>query len=299
MHIKKRYWLGLFGLACIGLAVFFSLPPAEPIVKGEPLGYWLDHLQSDAIETSSADFQKALPAMDERCVPRLIYELQWKPSPALTKVQALSWKWFHLRLHAERRDRRVESCLLLGWLGSRASDAIPALQEMTRFRNGDRESVCAYRGAAISALVLIRHDSIEICARKSIDLREPLHRDFHYAIGCLGTNAISSVPIYIDAIQTTTNEDVKLLAAHALGMIHSRTELSLPVLRSMLNDTNSGPRHIAAFSLGWFGATGKPVWDDLVSHLNDPDEGVRRMAATALWRIDSISAQKLGITPSL
>jgi len=298
VRIEKRYWFGLFGFAFVGLAVFLSLSPTEPIVNGQPLGYWLDHIRSDQIETASPDFQKALPAMGQRCIPRLIYELQWKPSPTLRKIQASGSKWFHIRLHAERQDRRVEACLLLGWLGSRASNAIPTLQEMSRFRQGDSESVCAYRGAALSALILIRHDSIEMCARKSIDLREPLYRDYHYAIGCLGTNAASSVPIYIDAIQTPSNEGMKFLATHALGMIHSRPELSLPVLCSMLNETNERSRCFAAISLGCFGSAGKPAWDDIASHLNDPDEQVRRAAGTALWRIDSVAAQHLGITPS-
>lgn len=299
MRIQKRYWVGIFSLALIGLLVFVSLPPAEPLINGKPLGYWLDNLKSDTLEYSSAEFKRALPAIDERCVPWLIYELEWKPSPAWRKAEALSWKWFHLRLDAERRDRRVESCLILGWLGSRASNAIPTLEEMSRIRKGDRESVAyAYRGAAISALILIRHDSIETCARKSIDLDEPLYRDYHYAIGCLGTNAAPYVPIYLDAIHTTTNEDVKAWATLALGMIHSRPELSLPVLRPMLNETNEWSRHRAALSLGWFGPAGKPAWDDLVSHLNDSDEEMRSLTATALWRIDPAAAQKLGATPS-
>lgn len=281
----------------IGLLVFLSLPPAEPIISGQPLSYWLDELHSDNIEHASADFQKVLPAIDDRCIPWLVNELDWKPSPALRKTEELGRKWFHRYLNIEPRDRRQEAALLLAWFGPRASNAIPALESLSRFRNGDRAELYVDRGTAIAALILIRHDSMEACARKSIDPAEPLYRDYQYAMSRLSTNAANCIPIYVDAIRTATNQGTKILATWTLGLIHSQPEKSLPVLIQMLNDTNDESRGRAIYALSLFGSTAKPTWNNLIPLLNDPSPTVRWHTTNALREIDSTVAQQLGIGP--
>jgi len=295
VRIQKRYWFSLAALALIGLIVFLSLPPAEPIVKGRPLGYWLDQIHAENIESSSQEFRSALPEMNDRCIPWLIDELNWKPSLLLRKTGELSRKWFHIHLEAEPPDRRAEAALLLGWFGPRASNAIPALENLSRFHGGDPEKLYVNRATAIAALTLIRHDSMEICARKSINLADSLYPDYQYAIESLGTNATPCVPIFIDAIKTSTNAKVRILAAWSLGLIHSRPDLSLPVLTPMLNETNPS-RDIVVYAVSLFGSAAKPAWNDLIPLLKDPDENVRLNTTNVLWKIDSTAAKQFGIS---
>ena len=278
-------------IALIGLAVFLSLPPDEPIVEDHPMSYWLGEVRSDNIEHSSPEFQHALRAMDDRCIPWLIDELNWHPSPGLRKTEELGMGWFHAHLNLISQDRRVQAALLLGSFGSRASNTIPALEKMSRYEQSNPD-LYAIRGTAIAALILIRHDSVEACAKRSIDTN---HGDYEYAMVCLGTNAESCIPFYIDVIKTTTNQTEKILAAWDLGLIHSRPESSLPALTSMLTETNVLYRRIAASAIPLFGSAGKPAWNDLVATLNDPDKDVRWHATNALFQIDPASAQKIGI----
>ncbi len=304
VRIRKRYRFSLLILALIGLIVFLSLPPREPIINGQPLSYRLGHmafvgLQDSNIENSSAEFHSVLPAIDDRCVPALIDELNWTPSPMLRSAERLSRDWFHTRFPVqEPADRRIESALVLGWLGPRASNAIPTLEKLSRLRDPESDASESVRGAAIAALILIRHDAMQACARKSLELLDPDRNDYSDAVSFLGTNAAPCVPIFVEAIQTATNMKVKVTAVWALGAIHSRPELSLLPLKTMLKEKDVLPRYEAAAALGCFGSAAKPAWNELAACLHDPDETVRFFTTNALQKIDPTAAQQLGIGPS-
>jgi len=296
MRIQKRYWFGLAALALIGLSVFFSLPPCEPIVNNHPLGYWLENNFGNNLEDSSAEFQKALPAIDDRCIPALIEELKWSPSPMLRSAEKFNMKWVHGRLSIhEPKDLRFGAALVLGSLGPRASNAIPTLENLSQSHDVDNETSYTQRGAAIAALILIRRDSMDVCARKSLDMLDPDKYDYQCAIVSLGTNATSTIPIFVNALQATTNSVVRYTASRALGWIHSRPDLSLPPLISMLRETNTVSRSQGADALVRFRDTAKPAWNDLVPLLNDPDETVRFFTKNALQAIDPAAAEQLGI----
>lgn len=298
MQIQKRYWLGLLALALIAIFLFLSLPPSEPIVKDHPLSYWLDDIRSDNLVHSSVEFQKVLPAIDDRCIPALIDEVDWKPSPMLRTVERLSQRWSRGRVQIrEPKDRRAAAAVVLGWLGSRASNAIPALENLSRLHDPESDTAESDRGSAIAALILIRHDSMETCARNSLDLSNPDRNDYGDAIVFLGTNAAPCVPIFVDAIKTVTNARVKICATYALGSVHSRPELSLSALETMLKEPDVASRFQAAAALGCFGTAAKPAWNNLAACLNDPDETVRFFTTNALQKIDPTAAQQLGISP--
>jgi len=217
----------------------------------------------------------------------------------LRSVDRLSRNWTHNRLTInEPRNRRAEAALVLGWLGPRASNAIPVLETMSRETNSDSEMSVSERGAAIAALILIRHDPMGPCARKSLDILDLMHSDDNrYAIIALGTNAAPCVPFFIDVINGKTNTQVKTAAVRALGAIHARPELSLPVLTSMLKETNEVYRYNAARAISWFEASAKPAWSNLVMCLNDSNQQVREVTTNALRDIDPAAAQQLGIVP--
>jgi HEAT repeat protein len=169
---------------------------------------------------------------------------------------------------------------------------------MSHSKSGDYYSAESQRGAAIAALILIRGDSMALCARKALDVHDPECNECRSAIVCLGANATPIVPILVDALQTSTNYWVKDYAANSLRYIHSRPDLSLPPLISMLRNTNSEMRSLAAFALEGFQDAAKPAWNDLVPLLKDPDETVRDNITNALRVIDSAAAKQLGVGPS-
>jgi hypothetical protein len=299
VQIRKRYWFGLAALAAIGLIAFRLLPSNAPIINGQPLRYWLDQIRADTLDQTSQEFKNVLPAIDERCVPALIDELSWKPSPLLRSAEKFSRNWTHNRLAIhEPPNRRVQAALVLGWLGPRASNAIPALELLSRETNADSEMSVSERGAAIAALILIRRDPMEPCARKSLDILDLMHSDDNrYAIIALGTNAAPCVPTFIDVINSKTNTLVKLSAIKSLAAIHSQPELSVPILTSMLRETNELYRYNAARALSSFAGSAKPAWSNLVVCLSDSDPVVREAATNALWNIDFSAAQQLGVAP--
>jgi hypothetical protein len=297
LQIQKRYQFALAALAGIGLIVYLSWPPSEPIVNGQPLGYWLDRLKGNGPMASPEAMAKALAETDDRCIPWLTDQLNWQPSHILRKVEGLTWEWFHHYMKAEPRDRRTEAALVLGSFGPRAKSAIPALENLSHLRGPDTETEATHRGAAIAALILIRGDSMDACARKSLDLSDTNHEDYWFAILSLRTNAGPCVPVYVNAIQTTTNNKVKMVATQMLGEMCIRPELSLPTLVSLLKDTNGTMRFAAALALMRFGSAAKPAWNDLVASLNDPDPKVRTWATNALTEIDPDAAKQIGLTP--
>jgi hypothetical protein len=291
MRTRNQLLCVLFVLAVFGL---FLLPnsPDEPIINGHPLNYWA----RQSTESPEA-VQAAFSQMDDRCIRFLIRDLQWEPSPLLARFNNWSERWVSRQPFHDRPDRRATAAIILGRLGSRATNAVSALQDASRAWVGGPEAGSSARGSAIAALILIRHDSVDACARKSLDYFTPGSIDYLSAIYYLGTNAAPAVPLFVDAVETATNDGVKCYAAHALSYVHSRPEVSLPPLIAMLTDTNSQFRSVAVMSLEKFGKVAKPAWDALVVCLNDPEADVRFWTTNTLRAIDSDAALQLGIKP--
>ena len=88
MRIRNPLLWIIVALALLGAFVFFSAPPDKPMVHGHALGYWLDRFREDDPQHRE-DIQSAIAAMDDRCIPALIDELNWKPSPLIANVN----KW--------------------------------------------------------------------------------------------------------------------------------------------------------------------------------------------------------------
>jgi hypothetical protein len=277
----------------LGLYLLVVAKSHEPIVRGNPLSYWI----SQNPKASPEAVQAAFSEMDDRCVQFLIHELSWKPSPIVTRLNYFTDRFIDSEPFRYQPDRRAAAADALGRLGSRATNAIPALENASHAWVGDPEAGTRARGSAIAALILIRHDSVDACARKSLDYSDPVSYDCLSAIYYLGTNAASAVPLFVNAVETATNEGVKCYAAHALSSIHSRPEISLPPLIAMLTDTNRQFRSVAVMSLESFGMAAKPAWNALVVRLNDPEEDVRFWTTNTLRAIDSDAALQLGIKP--
>jgi len=233
--------------------------------------------------------------MDDRSVEFLIQQLAWKPSPLVWKLNYLPSRVINAEPFHDRPDYRAIAATALGHLGSRAAPAIPLLENLTHSRGGDPEAGTRARGAAIAALIRIRHEPVTHCAEKSLDYFDPVSYDYRSAIYYLGTNAAPAVTLFVNALNTATNDGVTCNAAWALSHIHSQPELAVPALGSLLTHTNAQYRAVAAMCLESFGAEARPTWNALVGCLDSPDDQVGWAASNTLKNIDPEAARRLGI----
>lgn len=289
--MRLRWIILLVLLGVIVVALITARRHTEPVIRGKPLTYWLQPgLQhpKEPPETIAAVFAE----MDEDCVGFLIRELEWTPS-RLVPILNAPLRRISIVLFQDRPDHRALAAVTLAKLGPRAKPALPALEKLARDAIEPRAADA--RGAAIAALVLLRHDPLEPLLEK---LRDPSNPDWHTcatAMWHLGTNAASAAPLLVEILETSTNGWVRGRAAGILAAIHSQPELTVPALASLLTHTNVPLRWNAVAGLGAFGANAKPAWNVLTQCLTDPDLVIRSQTTNALQRIDPEAARQLGI----
>src|SRR6266481_6657560 len=93
-RLKKRKIIALLLVpAVVLIAVFYFLPPREPVYAGEPLSFWLKGY--DPVEGSEPGRQKADEIMREagtNAIPTLLRMLRQHDSPWKLKLIALAQK---------------------------------------------------------------------------------------------------------------------------------------------------------------------------------------------------------------
>lgn len=292
-------FLAFAAFAFTGALSFLSWLYAEPIVNGHRLGYWLDRTGIEQepsftkVESSEA-YQRAIEGMDEGCVAALTNILTGDQPNRIRVVN----NWFESKARLGRPfreppDWHLAATLMLGRMGSRASNAIPLLEEKTHAYRVRISGLPDFdTSAAIASLVLIRPERLENCVKRALDPTDKESPDYEGALMILGTNAASCVPFLVDALKTAKNDDTKARLAYALGNVHSRSHLSFPVLVPLLKDPNEHTRAMAVYALGQFGAIAKPAWNDLLACLNNPDSNIRWEIADTMWRIDPTAAER-------
>jgi len=156
-------------VAALGLYLWATSRSDEPVIRGHPLTYWMLQLFPNAEESPKA-IDAAFAEMDEHCIDFMIRQLRWRPSAVIDKLNEFSDRMMHTEPFRQPPDGRVAAAIALSKLGPRAVRAIPALEGVLRSYGGGggEENGCA-RGAALAALVLIRHEPIQRCAEKAID----------------------------------------------------------------------------------------------------------------------------------
>jgi hypothetical protein len=289
--MRMRWIILLVLLGVILIALITTRHHTEPVIRGKPLTYWLQPGLQHPKEPPEA-IGAVFAEMDEDCVRFLIRELDWKPS-RLVPILNAPLRRISIVLFQDRPDRRALAASTLGKLGSRATSAIPALEKLAR--NGIEPRVADARGAAIAGLVMLRHDPLEPLLEK---LGDPASSDWNIcatATWYLGTNAASAAPLLVEILETSTNGWVRCRAAGILAAIHSRPELTVPALASLLTHTNVPLRWNAVAGLGAFGANAKPAWNVLTQCLTDPDLVIRNQTTNSLKRIAPEAARQLGI----
>ena len=281
---------GVLVAVLLGVGAWRLVHPGEPVVLGHPVSYWifpgLQH-PKETPERSAAAFA----AMDDRSVRFLIRELDWRPSKLVRAMNAAANG--RLSVHfSDREDLRYQAANALARLGPRAASAVPTLERCARQGIEPRGETA--RGAALAALIQLRHDSM---AQLLAKLRDPSDLEWTiYALAAkdLGSNATVAARVLAQAM-ASTNVMVRGYAAWALAAVQNPPEVVVPALRSVLGDQSEWVRRSAALGLGNLGPVAKVAWADLVPLLQDSEWGVRYSTTNALRKIDPEAAQELGV----
>lgn len=87
-------------------------------------------------------------------------------------------------------------------------------------------------------------------------------------------------------------------AINALGTIHSRPDLILPLLTSALTDHEESTRLAAAEALGNFGNEAKSAWPALIDLYHREQSQTAEDERSSSYRTDEIAAALLKIDPT-
>ena len=277
--------------ASVVLLIFLAAKSRrEPVVRGVALSEWME------IENkNSEEYRAAIAEMDERCVRWLIRELDWSPTSMRTKLDGFMFRILRQPITPEALpDYRAAAAITLAKLGSQAQQAIPALRANAAMQVRSPRDEMA-QSMAITALVLLGADSLDIWADKLLSPTNTNWESYALAGGFLHTNAAPVVPRLVHAYETTADDGIKARITMSLRLIRSNPALSVPVFRAALTNANSQTRFHALAGLLNFGPESKTAWDGVVSLLSDTNRSVRSIATNTLKQIDREAAQQLGI----
>jgi hypothetical protein len=265
MGKKRRMLVAALVLAALGglaWVLFFRAEP-EPVYQGKSLSAWLSLNIDDP--TSAEVVSNAVCRIGTNGIPSLLRMLRARDSILKRKLVDLAQIW-HLMGYVAMDKGVAKAEWAFGILGEEARDAVPALIEMLEQSSSPESRFCAIQ-----------------------------------ALGRIGPAAKAAVPLLVNVVLATnapgqkatlfgTVWPVRREAIAALGFIHARPDLVVPVLISALGDPRWDNRFIAAFALGSFGADAKPAVPSLFKLLADEDTEVRENAASAIRKIDPEAA---------
>jgi len=288
--------IGLLIVSVVGVCLWLVERSAKvPMVRGEPLDYWLTAGRNH----QPTEFQAAVAEMDETCVPYLTTKLKWSPPTARIAINKITRSFFGRSLFSEeiQPDCREAAAMVLCKMGMRATNAIPALRQIVAMRGAYQKEnyETAVQGAAIAALIQMKDQTLDSCVDKILEKQNTNWSAYAMATLYLHTNEAPVVPRLVNAFATTDDEEIQGRIAIPLRFIRSNPELSVPVLRKLLDHKTESVRFQATFGLFNFGAAAKPAWNDLTNHLTDSSESIRNATRITLKHIDPVEAKNIGI----
>jgi len=257
----RRYLLVALLLAVLGFVSWLILSqPREPVYQGKPLSYWCEQYSASRwlYPTNEPDKQAetAIRTIGTNAVPTLLRMFKATDSKLKLKLFELAAKQ-HLVVIKWKSAQLLHYEALHGLfaLGTDAQSAVPDLVEIYNERH----------------LLGI------------LDL-----------FSFMGPAAADAVPRLVQET-SDTNYNVRFSALRALGQIHARPDLTVPVLTKSLRDPVLEIQGTAAAGLAAFGTDAKSAVPELIKALADPDPYVRGESASALQKIDPEAAVQAGV----
>jgi HEAT repeat protein len=190
---------------------------------------------------------------------------------------------------------RLSSIEALGRIGPAQPDVLPAIiatLDTTPVRSDDagREADLERRVAAAEILELFKGHAapaVPALIRATHSDAVLLRRAAANTLGVIGPSAEPAIPALVDLVLFDEHEEVRDLAAAALGKIGAAAERSLAQL---LADEDMGVRRRAASALGQLSAAAPATVAALQVAAGDDSPAVRIAALTALWKLTQDAA---------
>ena len=274
------------GIAILGLAWWMR----EPVVNGQPLGYWIDARRYRPGETF-ASVGAAYKEMDGRSVRWLARQLSWQPS----RFRQMAAKRLNVivdGLISEQTpgDCRIFAANALGNLGERAMPAVAALEKAAQ--TTVEPEAWHVRSIAKTSLIRLGRRSMQqhIDALNDISNAAKWHEEI-YTLEALGTNAAPAIPTVVAFIQSTNEVRLRVRAIGFLGGVASNPDVSVPALQRALKDPLT--RGVAVNALGRFRSAASNATDAVVACLKDTDPKVQVIALAALRAINPEKAKAI------
>ncbi|HZV33593.1 MAG TPA: HEAT repeat domain-containing protein [Verrucomicrobiae bacterium] len=256
----------MFSIALIALIWWIFSGPPEPVYKGQPLSVWLNLLLSD-----NAEGAEEIRAMGTNSIPYLLRLLQERESTPKKMFYELAAKQslFHFKkeemvLH-DYELHNMQAVQAFGALGPMASNAVPQLIKI--YARNKNESVLV---------------NVSTC------------------LALIGPSASPAIPALLSRASSTNQnaQTVRLFAITALGAIHSKPEVVVPTLTTILTDPDVQMRVESANALARFGAKAQTAVPLLIKNL-DLHPSINTPFFTALQQIDPDAAAKWQQTNSV
>ena len=260
MTKRVKIVLGILAVALVGMIVWQTTQPGEPVYQGKPLSGWLKAAATTGTQPACDKADEAVRQAGTNAIPTLLRLLRVKDSAL--------WVQF-MSLVQRKQSIKIEFTLAGDW-NKAGSYGFQALGTNAQ--------------SAVQALIRIANQNISPASQESAIA----------ALDFIGPPAKEAVP---SLLRWATNADgfVRNEAIWALGSIHAEPERVVPVLIIGLHDPVGVVRLLAVQSLGQFGPDAKLAVPALVESLNDPDADVRELATNLLKKLDPEAAAKAGV----
>ena len=287
--MKLRFaMLGVIGVFA-ALFAFLVWRDAEPVLRGQPLSYWIEPWRSKA-ETPEA-IAAAYAEMDERHVRWLVRELDWKPSPLRKPIARLVNSMGDMMSSQSPGDRRESAATALGRLGERATPAVPVLRRTTTTTVEPR--VWQARCAAYAALIRLGEEPAEPWLEV---LRDPRHTNWLYAadvVARLGTNAPGAAELYEAAMNSSLPAGVRIRAM----MLYRFAQPNSARTAQVVTQAMSSPafHSMGLYTLETLGTNAALAAPAVTALLLDTNAAIRRHATNTLRAIAPALARESGI----
>jgi len=263
----RRYLLVTLLIAVLGFAPWLLLrPDPEPTYQGKPLTDWCYQYAGNSFLDSNTELQKqaetAIRTIGTNAIPTLLRMLQARDSKFKLMLMQLSQKQHVVNINWKTAQIQHDIARVgFSVLGSDGKSAVPALLEI----------YCNCRPSPYDD----RGNIAEI-------------------IALIGPAVEDAVPRFVQDT-TDTNLYIRWSAISALGRIHARPDLAVPVLIRSLHDQDGIVREEAACSLAAFGNNARSAAPELIKTLTDPYPGISNAVAYALKKIDPAAAAQAGV----
>ncbi|MEO7678772.1 MAG: HEAT repeat domain-containing protein [Verrucomicrobiota bacterium] len=171
--------------------------------------------------------------------------------------------------------------LILSDLGPLAKPAITSLRKLAHPIPGDEWLV----GEATAALIKLGDESLGSHTERFLNPKNVNWMRDWEAIQSFHTNAGLSVPRLAKLFNSSQDPEFRKRFCLPLSFNHSNPELTIPILRSLLDHEERLIRNRAAWALGNFGDNAKSALPDLFVLLQR-DHTSRGMISNAMLQID-------------